>query len=105
MVKEEYSETETARAEALYKWIDCDADSRKCLELARELDRTREALKGMASAMDMLAPSLCPKLKDIRAELWEMAKELERESSRRSWEWARYVKVIVADDPKKEEES
>ncbi len=103
MVKEEYSETETARAEALYKWIECDADSRKCLELARELDGARETLKGMASAMNMLAPSLCPKLKDIRAELWEMSKELERESSRRSWDWARYVKVIVADDPMKEE--
>ncbi len=104
MVKEEYSETEYARIDALYKWIDYDADARKCLELARKLDETRETLKGLASAMDMLAPSLCPKLKDIRSELWELSKEMERESSRKSWEWARYTSMVIADDPREAKE-
>lgn len=103
-MKEEYSETENARIEALYKWIDYDADSRKCLELARKLDDARTTLKGLAAAMDMLAPSLCPKLKEIRSELWELSKEMERESSRKSWEWARYMKVVIADDPEEAKE-
>lgn len=103
MKTEEYTETEQFRGEALLKLLECDTNARACQGLADRLDAAYGELKDIAHIMNIQAPKQCPRLKEARSILYDMATELKRLNAKWIEEGSQYYRTVVADDPLEEE--
>ncbi len=97
---EEYSRTEKLRAKALRDWFRLDDKRNDCLRISSRLISTQENLKYYAQTVSIHAPELSKRFKDVRREIYAIAKELEKKGKEKDHDMTRYYRMAIADDPK-----
>lgn len=96
---EGYSETEKARIEALSAWFKRNNERNACFRASSRLFDMREDMKCYAEIVSIHAPELSGRFKDVRREIYEIAKELQKKGEEKDFDASVYYNKAIADDP------